>query len=68
MCSVARLPSVVSIRPVVCRLPDGDTIMEAGVGGGGTDFSREAELNWITDDDIDTLVESYVFFPYTRVV
>lgn len=42
--------------------------MEAGVGGGGTDFSREAELNWITDDDIDTLVESYVFFPYTRVV
>ncbi|OAQ74242.2 artemis protein [Pochonia chlamydosporia 170] len=58
MCSVAKHPSVVSIRPVVCRLPGGEAIMEAGVGGGGTDFSREAELHWITDDDIDVFLHS----------
>lgn len=61
MCSVAKHPLVVSIRPVVCRLPGGEAIMEAGVGGGGTDFSREAELHWITDDDIDVFLHSYVF-------
>ncbi|OAA51542.1 hypothetical protein NOR_00135 [Metarhizium rileyi] len=58
MCSVARHHSVVSIRPVVCRLPGGEAIMEAGVGGGGTDFFREAELDYVTNEDIDALLES----------
>jgi hypothetical protein len=32
--------------------------MEAGVGGGGTDFSQHAELNWITDGDFEALLET----------
>ncbi|KHN95911.1 uncharacterized protein MAM_06273 [Metarhizium album ARSEF 1941] len=59
MCSVAKHPSVVSIRPVVCRLKGGESIMEAGVGGGGTDFSREAELGCITNEVIDTLTNLF---------
>ncbi|KAG5931945.1 hypothetical protein E4U53_001541, partial [Claviceps sorghi] len=58
MCSVAKKPGVVSIRPVVFRLPNGESIMEAGVGGGGKDFSREAELDWIADNDIEQLLQS----------
>ncbi|KAG5927540.1 hypothetical protein E4U42_002117 [Claviceps africana] len=58
MCSVAKKPGVVSIRPVVFRLPNGESILEAGVGGGGQDFSREAELDWIADNDIEQLLQS----------
>ncbi|KAG8423367.1 hypothetical protein J3458_000268 [Metarhizium acridum] len=58
MCSIAKDPSVVSIRPVVCRLPGGESMMEKGVGGGGTDFSREAELGCITHEDVYALLES----------
>ncbi|KAG6031074.1 hypothetical protein E4U41_007711 [Claviceps citrina] len=58
MCSVAKKPGVVSIRPVVLRLPNGESIMEAGVGGGGKDFSREAELDWTSNNDIAELIQS----------
>ncbi|EFZ02339.1 artemis protein [Metarhizium robertsii ARSEF 23] len=58
MCSVAKHPSVVSIRPVVCRLPGGESMMEKGVGGGGTDLSREAEFDCITHEDVYALLES----------
>lgn len=57
MCSVAKHPSVVSIRPVVCRLPGGESMMEKGVGGGGTDLSREAEFDCITHEDVYALLE-----------
>lgn len=59
MCSVAKSPSVVSIRPVVARLPTGETLVEVGVGGGGNDFSRKAELSWISEQDVQDLVETY---------
>ncbi|KAG5924693.1 hypothetical protein E4U61_007368 [Claviceps capensis] len=58
MCSVAKQPKVVSIRPVVFRQPNGHSIMEAGVGGGGKDFAREAELDWIANNDIDEFLQS----------
>ncbi|KAG6143463.1 hypothetical protein E4U38_004032 [Claviceps purpurea] len=58
MCSVAKQPEVVSIRPVVFRQPNGHSIMEVGVGGGGKDFSREAELDWIANNDIDEFLQS----------
>ncbi|KAG5978286.1 hypothetical protein E4U55_006299 [Claviceps digitariae] len=58
MCSVAKKPGVVSIRPVVFRLPNGESVMEAGVGGGGKDFSREAELDWDANNDIEEFLQS----------
>ncbi|GAB0137641.1 hypothetical protein EsDP_00005898 [Epichloe bromicola] len=57
MCSIAKKAEIISIRPVVCRLPGGETIMEAGVGGGGKDLSREAELEWIANNDIGELLQ-----------
>ncbi|KAK2593267.1 hypothetical protein QQS21_009032 [Conoideocrella luteorostrata] len=58
MCSAAKHPEVVKIRPIVCRLPNGGTITEAGVGGGGMDFSRQAELDLVTKQDIEELQKS----------
>ena len=52
MCSIARGANVVSIRPIVARLPDGQTLAEAGVGGGGNDFAREAQLTWPAEAEL----------------
>ncbi|KAL0942094.1 DNA repair protein [Colletotrichum truncatum] len=52
LCSVARSPNVVSIQPIVAHLADGGEITEAGVGGGGDDLERDAELDVLSPDDI----------------
>ncbi|KAL8392126.1 hypothetical protein RB595_002351 [Gaeumannomyces hyphopodioides] len=44
-CITVRNPQVVHIVPVITRLPDGSDVAEAGVGGGGDDLEREAELD-----------------------
>ncbi|ODA81458.1 hypothetical protein RJ55_04425 [Drechmeria coniospora] len=44
MCSAAKHPAVVRIQPIVAHLPNGTNLVEAGVGGGGEDLEREAEL------------------------
>ncbi|KAL8421169.1 hypothetical protein RB596_002093 [Gaeumannomyces avenae] len=44
-CTTARDPQVVHIVPIITRLPDGSEVAEAGVGGGGVDLEREAELD-----------------------
>ncbi|KAK7993059.1 hypothetical protein PG988_001853 [Apiospora saccharicola] len=57
-CSVIqnKYKSVVWIKPIVSRLPDGQNIAEVGIGGGGGDLEREAELQYITADNLDEVV------------
>lgn len=44
MCEVARRPSTVKIQPIVAHIRGGD-LEELGIGGGGEDLEREAELD-----------------------
>lgn len=55
-CDVVRGAKVVWIRPVVARLEDGEEISEVGVGGGGDDLEREAELEGLTVEGMDVLM------------
>jgi hypothetical protein len=50
--------SVVWIQPIITRLPDGQDIAEVGVGGGGDDLEREAELDYLSPDDVASLLEA----------
>ncbi|KAF5025790.1 hypothetical protein F66182_2123 [Fusarium sp. NRRL 66182] len=45
MCEVAQKATTVSIQPVIAHLPTGEDLAEVGVGGGGDDLRREAELD-----------------------
>ena len=60
MCAVAQAPSVVRIQPVIAHLPSGGDLSEVGVGGGGDDLEREAELDHLSPDDLQTLLTRYV--------
>ncbi|OAA78497.1 DNA repair metallo-beta-lactamase [Akanthomyces lecanii RCEF 1005] len=57
LCSVASQLNVVKIQPIVARLADGTDIAEAGVGGGGNDFQRDAELGSLSKQDVRALQE-----------
>ncbi|PFH59821.1 hypothetical protein XA68_11839 [Ophiocordyceps unilateralis] len=57
MCAVAKGPAVVSIQPIVTRLADGEALAEQGVGGGGEDLEREAELTFSLQDDGPALMD-----------
>lgn len=57
MCVEAKRPGVVSIQPIVARLPGGEKLEEAGVGGGGEDLEREAELAFPLQEDLLALLE-----------
>ncbi|KAJ4293825.1 hypothetical protein N0V88_005338 [Collariella sp. IMI 366227] len=48
---------VVWIRPVITRLPNGEDVAEVGVGGGGDDLEREAELDYLCPEDVQALLE-----------
>lgn len=48
---------VVRIQPVVTRLPNGQEVAEAGVGGGGDDLNRDAELDYLLPSDIELFLE-----------
>lgn len=57
-CSTVRKNSkIVWIQPIIAHLPDGHDIVEAGVGGGGDDLEREAELDYLSIDEISTLFD-----------
>jgi DNA cross-link repair 1C protein len=56
MCAVVQSPSVVRIQPVVARLPTGEDIAEAGVGGGGDDLEREAELDLLSNGELQEIL------------
>lgn len=54
MCALG--PSVVHIQPIIAHLPHGD-LAEAGVGGGGDDLEREAEIDLISQGDLQFLLD-----------
>ena len=50
---------------MVATLPDGADLIEMGVGGGGDDLEREAELEHLTPEEMDGLMKmSVVLSPY----
>ncbi|RDA90836.1 hypothetical protein CP533_1558 [Ophiocordyceps camponoti-saundersi (nom. inval.)] len=57
MCAMATGPAVVSIQPIVARLANGEALAEQGVGGGGEDLEREAELNFSLEEDAAALMD-----------
>ncbi|RDA86938.1 hypothetical protein CP532_1871 [Ophiocordyceps camponoti-leonardi (nom. inval.)] len=57
MCAVATGPNVISIQPIVARLPNGEALAEQGVGGGGEDLEREAELAFPLEEDAAALMD-----------
>ncbi|TQS32028.1 hypothetical protein Golomagni_07670, partial [Golovinomyces magnicellulatus] len=58
MCEIAKNTKVVNIMPIVARLPEGD-IREHGVGGGGDDLERVAELEFLSPGDMQALKAVY---------
>ncbi|KAB5566682.1 beta-lactamase-like protein [Coniochaeta sp. 2T2.1] len=56
-CSTVQKGPVVRIQPIIAHLPDGQDLAEIGVGGGGDDLERDAELDFPSLGDIDTLLE-----------
>ncbi|KAH7161638.1 artemis protein [Dactylonectria macrodidyma] len=55
--TVARDPSTVMIQPIIAHLANGDDLAEAGVGGGGDDLQREAELDFLDQLDLNALLD-----------
>ena len=60
LCKVAKQPHVVRIQPVVAHLSDGTDLVEVGIGGGLDDLERDAELSFLTPEDVKLLTELYV--------
>jgi DNA cross-link repair 1C protein len=57
MCAVATGASAVRIQPIIAHLPSGADLAEVGVGGGGDDLKRDAELDLSATGDITTLLD-----------
>ena len=60
-CQTVLESPIVRIQPVITRLPNGQEIAEVGVGGGGDDLERDAELDYLSSADIEPLLEVCVF-------
>ncbi|KAK0617304.1 beta-lactamase-like protein [Immersiella caudata] len=56
-CQTVLNSPVVRIQPVITRLPAGQELAEVGVGGGGDDLNRDAELDYLAPDEIESLFE-----------
>lgn len=61
MCEVAQRPSTVTIQPIIAHLPTGRHLAEVGVGGGGDDLQREAELDFLDQASLTTLINLFVY-------
>jgi DNA cross-link repair 1C protein len=59
-CASAKGPNVVRIQPVIAHMLGGGDIAEAGVGGGGDDLEREAELEWLSREELQALIDMCV--------
>ncbi|KAH6842974.1 beta-lactamase-like protein [Chaetomium sp. MPI-CAGE-AT-0009] len=57
-CDMIKNSPVVWIQPIITRLPDGQDVAEIGVGGGGDDLEREAELDYLSPGDVASLLEA----------
>lgn len=62
MCEIARRSSTVRIQPVIAHLPGGEDLAEVGVGGGGDDLEREAELEHLDQASLESLLDLFVLF------
>ncbi|KAF5603628.1 uncharacterized protein FSUBG_7185 [Fusarium subglutinans] len=60
LCKVAQRPTTISIQPIVAHLPTGEDLAEVGIGGGGVDLQREAELEFLDQASLATLFDTYV--------
>lgn len=58
MCELARKSSTVIIQPIIAHLPNGQDLAEVGIGGGGDDLQREAELDFLDQGSLDDLFVS----------
>ncbi|KAM0195197.1 hypothetical protein ACHAPA_000938 [Fusarium lateritium] len=65
MCGLAQKPTTVSIQPIIAHLPTGEDLAEVGVGGGGDDLQREAELEYLDQASLAALFNMCV--EYTNV-
>ena len=63
MCAAAQSASVVRIQPIVAHLPGGADLAEVGVGGGGDDLEREAEIELMSREDLQPLLARSVVIP-----
>ena len=57
-CQRVQRSPVVWIQPIITRLPGGQDVAEVGVGGGGEDLEREAELDYLSPLDIEAVLEA----------
>ncbi|RKK17651.1 hypothetical protein BFJ66_g2568 [Fusarium oxysporum f. sp. cepae] len=60
LCEVAQRPTTISIQPIVAHLPTGEDLAEVGVGGGGDDLQREAELEFLDQASLATLFNTFL--------
>ncbi len=56
-CKTVLESAVVRIQPIITRLPGGKDVAEVGVGGGGDDLERDAELDYLQPQDVEQLLE-----------
>ncbi|KAF5536249.1 hypothetical protein FMEXI_10421 [Fusarium mexicanum] len=60
LCKVAQRPTTISIQPIVAHLPTGEDLAEVGIGGGGVDLQREAELEFLDQASLATLFDTFL--------
>ncbi|KAF5971560.1 hypothetical protein FBULB1_9164 [Fusarium bulbicola] len=53
-------PTTISIQPIVAHLPTGEDLAEVGIGGGGVDLQREAELEFLDQASLATLFNTFL--------
>lgn len=56
-CQTMQNANVVWLKPIIARLPNGQTLTEIGVGGGGDDLEKEAELEYLNLGEIKDFFE-----------
>ena len=56
-CPTVQNAPVVWIQPIITHLPNGQDVAEMGIGGGGDDLERDAELDSLSPQEIQHLLQ-----------